>query len=414
MSPALRIGLMGFGLIALCYGLARFSFGLFMPQIDADLGLGPSLSGVISGGSFAGYCVAIVTSAILTERFGARAVATAAALVAAVGMAGIALAPSPMLLAAAVIVAGSSTGLASPPMAAAVAAAIEKHRQDVTNTIINAGTSAGVALMGPIALLLGGQWRLAFVVFAGIAVVLSVAAAISLPFARENRATVNLPPLSGPIIRLVTATFLAGMASTALWSFGGQLVSQRLGWELDELVVLWSCIGAGGIAGGWAGSLVTRFGLDRVHRMFLALMAAAILLVGSSLVTPSLALIGGGLFGAAYVTVTGVYLIWGVRALPNRPATGLMIGFLTFAIGQTAGAPIFGALMSGLGSGAAVICFAIIALLAGIARAGNGGSRHASYSHIDKGCSGHALLHADHKVNSDVTRGNQNNTANHC
>ena len=83
MSPALFIGAVGFGLIAVCYGFARFAFGLFLPQIEGDLTLGPSISGIIAGGSFAGYCIAIVISAILTERIGARAVATAAAIVAA-------------------------------------------------------------------------------------------------------------------------------------------------------------------------------------------------------------------------------------------------------------------------------------------------------------------------------------------
>ena len=36
MSPALRIGATGFGLIAVCYGFARFAFGLFLPQIDGE------------------------------------------------------------------------------------------------------------------------------------------------------------------------------------------------------------------------------------------------------------------------------------------------------------------------------------------------------------------------------------------
>ncbi|MFP3385987.1 MFS transporter [Tritonibacter sp. SIMBA_163] len=112
ISPTLRIGTVGFALIAVCYGFARFAFGLFLPQIDSDLGLGPSLSGIISGGSFAGYCIAIIASSLLTERFGARAVAVGMAGDAAVGMAGIALTPSPLILAFAVIVAGSSTGLA--------------------------------------------------------------------------------------------------------------------------------------------------------------------------------------------------------------------------------------------------------------------------------------------------------------
>ena len=369
MSPALRIGTVGFALIAVCYGFARFAFGLFLPQIDAELGLGPSLSGIISGGSFAGYCIAIVASSLLTERIGARAVAVGAAVVAAVGMAGIALAPSPLILAFAVIVAGSSTGLASPPMAAAVAAAVRKDRQDLTNTIINAGTSAGVALSGPIALAIAGQWRLAFGAFAAVAAVLAIAAAMSLPASKGRARAGGLPPMNGPVLRLVFASFLMGGASTAVWSFGGQLVSQQLGWGPTGTGVLWTCIGAGGIAGASAGALVARFSLGPVHWAFLVLMSASILVVGSGIATPAITLVGGAVFGAAYVTVTGVYLVWGVQALPDRPAIGLMIGFLMIAVGQTAGAPLFGLLISGFGAVPAVICFAAVALLAGVSRA---------------------------------------------
>ncbi|MBW8639374.1 MFS transporter [Hoeflea sp. WL0058] len=371
MSPALRVGATGFGLIAVCYGFARFAFGLFLPQIDGDLSLGSSLSGIISGGAFAGYCIAIVASAVLTERIGARQVAVGAALVAAAGMTGIALAPSPLVLAVAVVVAGSSTGLASPPMAAAVAAAVHKSRQDITNTVINAGTSAGVAFSGPIALAIAGQWRLAFGAFAAVAVVLAAAAAASLPASRGGKGAGGLPPMNGQVIRLISASFLMGAASTALWSFGGHLVSQQLGWGPTGTGILWTCIGAGGIAGAWAGTLIGRFGLDPVHWIFLGLMAASILAVGLGIATPALALIGGALFGAAYVMLTGVYLVWGIHALPDRPATGLMIGFLTIAFGQTAGAPLFGFLMAGPGAGSAVTCFSVVALLAGAFRAGS-------------------------------------------
>lgn len=366
MSPALRIGAVGFSLIAVCYGFARFAFGLFLPQIDAELNLGSSISGVISGGSFAGYCVAIVASAILTERIGARAVAVGAALVAAVGMAGIALAASPLILAIAVLVAGSSTGLASPPMAAAVAAALREDRRNLTNTVINAGVSAGVALSGPIALATTGQWRLAFAAFAAVALMLAFAAAISLPASCGRSHTGGLPPMTGPVVGLICASFLMGAASTSLWSFGGELVSRRLDWGPTGTGLFWTCIGVGGLAGAAAGTLVGRFGLDRVHWVFLGLMTASILAVGFG---PVASLVGGVIFGAAYVMLTGVYLVWGTYAMPDRPATGLMVGFLTIAVGQTVGAPLFGILMAGPGAGPAVICFAGVALLAGAFRA---------------------------------------------
>lgn len=376
---SLYLGVTGFGLIAVCYGLARFAFGLFLPQIDADLSLSSTLSGLIAGGSFLGYCVAIILSAWLTERFGARSVAMGAALVAAAGMSGIAAAPSAPWLAVAVMLAGSSTGLASPPMAAAVATTIRPERQDVANTFINAGTSVGVIISGPVALLMGGQWRMAFAAFAlaALAAAIAVALCVRNTVKRQTQSTRGLPPLNTALVRLIIASFLMGAASTALWSFGGQLVTLRLGWSNADAGLLWITIGAASIVGAGAGTLIARFGVDRVHWIFLSTMAAGTLLVGTSATTPVLALCGGALFGAAYITLTGLYLVWGVSALPNRPATGLMISFLTIAIGQTVGAPVFGYMMDRFTANYAVMAFACLAFTAGLARAGNVGIKPA-------------------------------------
>ena len=371
MSSSLYIGATGFTLIAVCYGFARFAFGLFLPQIDADLSFSSTLSGLISGGAFLGYCIAIVLSAYLTERIGARFVAVGAAMVAAVGMAGIAMAPSAPWLAGAVMLAGSSTGLASPPMAAAVAVAVRPDRQSATNTVINAGTGAGVVFSGPVALMMGNQWRLAFAGFAAAAVGLALVAAFSIPGGtrRVRKSADRVPLHSGVLWRLIFATFLMGFASTAIWSFGGQLITIRLNWNSAGAGLLWIAIGAAGIAGAGAGTLIARFGIDRVHRLFLTAMAVGILLVGVDGTTAAMTLCGGIFFGAAYIMLTGVYLLWGVSALPERPATGLMIGFLTIAIGQTAGAPIFGLLMDRLTANYAVPIFTCLAITAGFARA---------------------------------------------
>lgn len=371
LSPAATLGATGFALIAVCYGFARFAFGLFLPQIDTELSLSSTLSGLISGGAFLGYCLAIALSAWLTERIGPRAVAIGAALVAAVGMAGIAAAPSAPWLAGAVMLAGSSTGLASPPLAAAVAAAVKPNRQNATNTLINAGTGAGVVLSGPVALMMGDQWRLAYAGFAVAAVGLAFAAALSLP--RGSQAATNnthgLPSLNGELRRLIAAAFLTGAASTAIWSFGAQLVALRLDWSSAGAGLLWIAIGAAGIAGAGAGHLIARFGMDLVHRVFLAAIAAGMLMIGITGTSAALTLGGGLLFGVAYIMLTGVYLLWGVLALPDRPATGVMIAFLALAIGQTAGAAIFGLLMEHLTPDYAVVIFACLAITAGLARA---------------------------------------------
>jgi len=370
VGPELSLGATGFGLIAVCYGFARFAFGLFLPAIDADLSLAPATGGLIAGGSFLGYCIAIIMAAYLTERFNARTVAVAAALVAATGMLGIAVSPSSGWLAASVLLAGLSTGLASPPMAAAVATRVRPRWQAATNTFINAGTSAGVVLSGPVALIMGGQWRLAYAAFALATVAMAILTAITVPrqTTPAEKAPGGLPIGNAALKRLMVAAFLAGAGSTAVWSFGSRLVSARLGWDSAEAALLWIAIGAAGIVGASAGVLTARLGINLAHRLSLGAMAAGILLVGMGGSSMAPVLGAGALFGAAYIMLTGVYLVWGVSALPDRPATGLTAGFLALAIGQTVGAPVFGYLASRLTPDSAVIAFTGLALAAGLSR----------------------------------------------
>lgn len=372
MRATVLVGASGFGLIAVCYGFGRFAFGLFLPQISNDLALSPTLSGAISAGSFAGFCVAIVGAAWLTERFGPRVVAMAAGVLAALGLAGIAGAASPPWLAAAVIVAGSSAGLASPPLAAAVAARVAPARQDTTNTAINAGTSAGVALSGPVAILMGAGWRLAFACFAGAALAMALAAMRTLAGSGRGAAArachSPLPPLTPGLVRLALAAFLTGAASTVVWTFGAELVAARLDWDSDQVGMLWIVMGAAGLFGAASGWLIARAGLNAVQTGFHVLLALSLAAVGHGLGGPGPVLLGGAAFGASYLVLTGVYLVWGISALPERPASGAMVAFLALAVGQALGSTLFGPLMERVSADAAVLAFAFLALAAGAIR----------------------------------------------
>lgn len=382
MSRAAVIGATGFGLIAVCYGLARYAFGLFLPPIAAELALTPAASGFISGAAFLSYCVAIGMAAWLTERIGPRSVALGAGVAAALGMAGMAAAPSAAWLCAAVILAGSSTGLASPPLAAAVAAGVAQARQDTVNTVINAGTSAGVALSGPVALLMGAQWRLAFACFAGAALAMALAAWRCLPQGStggtgasgtgpangqqrgQQRGQRGLPVLSPDLRRLILATFLTGVASAVVWAFGAELAAANLDWPGERAGLLWIAVGIAGIAGAAAGWLVARQGVNPVLRALQGASLLAIAGVGCDSGLPALVMASGALFGAAYMLLSGVYLLWGVSALPERPATGVMLAFLTLSVGQALGAASFGALQGYVATDAAVLGFAALSLLA--------------------------------------------------
>lgn len=347
MNSTVRVTATGFGLIAVTYGFARFAYGLFLPDISKELQLSTSFSGFVAGGSFFGYCIAITGSAILTERFGARSVGVAAGLIATTGLLIISLSASGPMLAAAVLFAGVSTGLASPPMAAAISIVTPPNRQAVSNTVVNAGTSAGIALSGSVAILYGADWRTAYAVFTAVALIVLVATYFVLP-ANSSCAKSSdpfVPRLTPALTRLSIAALCMGFGSTLVWSFGGELLQRNVDGSGNETGYLWIVIGIFGVTGAFAGTLVSRFGIDRVHRITLSMMLLGTFMVAHPMTTEVLALLGGALFGASYIMLTGVYLVWGIASIPERPATGLTIAFLAIAVGQTAGAPIFGSLI---------------------------------------------------------------------
>lgn len=53
MSPAILIPA-GLAIVVSTYGLARYSYGLFVPQIRADFNLSVEMMGRIASGSYAG------------------------------------------------------------------------------------------------------------------------------------------------------------------------------------------------------------------------------------------------------------------------------------------------------------------------------------------------------------------------
>jgi predicted MFS family arabinose efflux permease len=380
----------GLALIAVTYGLARFAYGLFLPEMREAFDLSPSLLGLIGAGSYLGYCVAVVISLIYTSRTGPRWMAVTAGAVAVAGMATVASSPTVWMLALGILVAGSSTGLASPPMGEAVARSIRNSLQDRANALINCGTSVGVALSGPAALLLIGQWRLAWTAFAlvGLAVLVWNAAVMPRKAVAdqdedesgnpdEERAEtgnssggtrLSFSYLIGARVRsralpLFVAAFGVGFASAVYWTFSRELVVGAGDLGQTGSTLFWTVIGISGLAGGAAGDLVRRFGLTTVLCGALVSMAASMVLLAVASSVLPLAYTSAALFGSTYIMLTGVVLVWSVSVFRERPAAGLGAGFLLIAVGQVVGSPVAGALAGTTSPATAFFSFAVAAVL---------------------------------------------------
>lgn len=356
-----------FMLTALSYGLARFAYGLFLPQIREELLLGMVAAGWIAGSAFAAYCLGIILALCSSAKFSARSLALSAGIAATMGMALVALARSEWSLGLGIALAGLSTGLTSPPLATAVGHRFAELDRPKANAVINAGTAAGIIFSGLAALTVAGAWRELYAMFAllgaGVSGWLWFAVPASATHERSQGISFTLLRRPG-LLPLCVGALLMGVSSTAVWSFGANILRGDFDFGAAQIAWTWIALGIAGLSGSVTGLLTNRFGTRRVLAFALLAMAAGTLgLVAASLSTIN-AFVAISLFGVAYITASGVYLIQGIDLLPDRPDLGLGIPFLALALGQAAGAPLFGAVQEAIGTTVAIVLFSAVACLA--------------------------------------------------
>ena len=337
----------GLALIAATYGLARFGYGLFLPRFAEAFDMGPGLSGAIQAGSFLSYCV----TALLAARLGSRPrlVIVLAGATAALGAAGVAAAPNAGVLAAAVVLAGAGAGFATPGLVTLIESNVESRRQENAQTIVNSGTGAGLVAAGSLLILVGSHWRLGWAVIAGVVVLATVATLRSdrrrgrqNPSGTEqNPGWKSLAALAWPL----AAAGLAGASSAAVWTFGRTVLAEGTETELYSIGA-WMVLGAFGVLGAGAGRIVQAWSLRTAWTVTTLLMAGATLLMGAFPGSPAAAYAAAALFGASYIAMSGVLIVWAVRIVPEHASAGTVALFIALAVGQAAGSVGLGAVIA--------------------------------------------------------------------
>jgi len=378
-----RLVLPGLSMIAVTYGLARFSYGLFLPQFRTAFELNATLLGLIAGGSYAGYCVAIMLSSALSPRLGPRSVVVLAGVVAAAGMCLVAAASGGAALAAGVLIAGMSTGLASPPMGDTVRRRIVEQRQGPANTWINSGTSLGVLVSGPVVLLAGADWRVAWLAFAAAALLVTGWCALTLP-GRASADRPSAPPRErlSPLrwftrrsAPLLAAAAAMGLVSSVYWTFSRDLIVHA-GFSPTASTGFWMVIGVAGFAGGLAGRFVQHRGLTFALRTSLVGFGTAIAVLSLAPGTAAVVFTSAAVFGALYIMLTGIFLVWSVAVFDQRPSLGIALSFATIAVGQLIGSALAGATATLAGTGTAFWLFAIVCIGSALIRPHRDQTRH--------------------------------------
>ncbi|MEV1011884.1 YbfB/YjiJ family MFS transporter [Streptomyces sp. NPDC049881] len=354
-------------------GLARFAYGLLLPDMRQDLGWSLARGGVLTTANGAGYLVGALVTAACVRRWGATAtfragmVVTALALAATAGGDG---APALDAARAAAGLGGALVFIAGGLIAARAGAA--------ALTVYFAGTGLGIGLSGlALPLLLDrhpGSWPLAW---AALALGAGLATAVSWAAARtDDHSPAPGGPGAGGGVRLrplwraaaAYVLFAAGYLSYPTFLSTALAARDTPTWQV---ALLWGLLGAGVLAAPLVWRVpVGRWPESRLLTVLLALLTAAGALALPGLPAPAIT-VSVLLYGTSFMVVPATVTALIRRVAPPAALPSAMGAFtVLFSLGQTLGPWAAGALADRTAPAAtllwtAALCAAAAALTAG-------------------------------------------------
>jgi predicted MFS family arabinose efflux permease len=371
---ALAVASAGIGIVGTAYGMARYGYGLLLPDIRREYGLSTAALGAIAASSYAAYLIGSVVVGALAGRAGLRVLVLIGGASGVAGMTLAGLSSGPGMLVAGVLVAGVSAAFALPPFTDAVEAYLAPERRARTLASISSGTGWGVALAAPLAVAAGGAWRGAWLAFAAVGVLATAWALHVLPAGGRARAAAAVPrlrlgwfvcPRSGP---LLAGALLVGLGASLYWTFAVDFLvtGGALGPSSGRLFLV--LVGVASVVGAGAGELVERLGSRFAFAVVSWALGLSLALLALAPGMPALAIVSGVLFGSAYNLLVAIQCFWSVRVFADRPGTGVAAVMFILGggllIGPLAAGPLTGvAGMQSIFAGAAVL-LALTALLA--------------------------------------------------
>ncbi|MGP4070800.1 MFS transporter [Halobacillus sp. B29] len=366
-----RLVFPGVTMIAVTYGLARYSFGLLLPNISSSFQMSDTVSGIISSLFYLAYCFTIIYSIVMTTNKGPKPMIMLAGGFAVSGMFMISASVNEWMLAAGVLLAGGSTGLVSPPYGAAIAFWIKEPLQGKANTWINSGTSLGIVATGVGAILLTPHWRYTYVLYAVIALIALWWNYRIIPKPDDSlkvqRGLLSAKGLQGAK-SMITGAILMGISSACFWTFSRSFIESSGDFSTLVLSLFWVTIGLFGITSGLGGAVIERIGLQSSYTLFAVMMGGASILLTWAPDSIPIVIGAAALFGTSNLFMCGLLIVWGIRVFESNASLGIGVPFLMLSIGQVIGSILAGSMIEGIGYAVTFAVFGAISILGSFLR----------------------------------------------
>ncbi|HEX6247824.1 MAG TPA: MFS transporter [Nocardioidaceae bacterium] len=364
------VGLGGAAVVGVAFGMARYAYGLTLPDVRSEFGLSEPLLGLIASGTFVGYLVALVSVPRLSARRGPRAPTTVGGVCGVVGAATVALAPSPWILATGAVLSGSAAGWVWAPYSDIVTRVAPRRLRPTLLAVITTGTSLGLVALAGLGMLAAlVSWRLTW---AGIALAAAGAAFINVRAVprldarrRDTQARGGSPwrramiaPLTYAVLYFATTTIYFTYASKAARS--GELTA-------SAAPLLFALIGVGGLVALRTGRMARAVGALAVGVGSLFVVSCALVMLGLGDSSVPLTLVSALLFGTGFMVGSSLLAIWTSQVVPDRPGDGFTVALVVGAVTSIAAPAAMGALIPAFGL---TVMLVVTAALSAVGAAG--------------------------------------------
>jgi predicted MFS family arabinose efflux permease len=361
------------------FGPARSGFGLFLPDFRREFGFSTEVSGVIAGGSYGGYMVALSLVGLFAARSGPRLFVTVGGISATTGMILVAIAPNASLLATGLILAASYAGWSWSPYNDAVEREVPSRLRGRVLSAISTGTTFGLAMAGLITLAAGLwdlPWRAAWLGFAAAALAVTAWNAKALPggpqgpesSAPQHGADPGWLLRPGSVV-LFGVALSFGVVSGFYWSFAVDFISRSGALPPEGGPAFYIALGIAGFVGLLTGDSIARFGLRSTLAACFISLGVVGLLLGFAPAAWAVVVVSAAFLGAGIMCTSALLSVWSSLLFSERPSTGFSAVLLFLGIGTVVGPVVVGAFAGHSSLAAAFLVAGAVALLTALVAA---------------------------------------------
>jgi len=305
------------GFVACTYGFGVYLFANLVVDMRRDLGFGYTTVGLITGGAQIGFLSFSFLTSYLGKFFQGWKISLCSTIVTALSLLGLGISDSIWLSGALLVLLGGCSASAYIPLAEIVTKSFTANKRARIMGLISSGTSYGVFINGLLvsALTLHGGWRQIWLTAGLISVVLCVAAWFLLRKTPNREVSSNEQTaiahgsqkwLSRPLYLMWIVAFLNGLTLLPFQTYLAPFMRDELGVSVSTTGLVWSTIGAVGMAAGFlVGWIADRIG-TRLALMLCFASACAASLCIYQFTSDGFFYLAGFLFALAFYPVFGL------------------------------------------------------------------------------------------------------------